>query len=58
MYADLVCDLQRKLTDGEWNLVAYYIEKADSLSKGGNDSGARESLLDAVAIALSHDESE
>lgn len=53
MYPNLVSDLQRKLTGSEWNLVEYYILKADSLGDDGpGDKSAREALEDAIAVAI------
>ena len=56
MYDRLSSELYNKLTSSEWSLVSYYIEKADDLGKDGNDSGAKDALYDAIAVAKSHDE--
>ena len=51
MYANLVKELERQLTSEEWNLVSHYINKADDFGRADRDSEARESLLDAIAVA-------
>lgn len=51
MYANLVRELENKLTGKEWSLVSHHIYKADDLGKAGRDSEARECLIDAIAIA-------
>lgn len=56
MYSGLASELYRKLTSSEWNLVSYYIEKADDLGKSGKDSAAREELENAIAVAASKGE--
>ena len=56
MYDRLARDLQNKLTSSEWSLVSYYIYKADDLGKNGNDSAAKESLYDAIAVAKANNE--
>ena len=49
-------DLENKLTASEWNLVSYYVNKAQVYYDAENYSAARESLEDAVAVALSKGE--
>lgn len=55
-YPNLASTLYNKLTSSEWQLVSYYINKADSLGKDDNDSKAREALQDAVAVAKANGE--
>lgn len=43
-------ELYNKLTFCEWELVSYYVEKAQDYYDQGRWSDARESLLDAVAV--------
>lgn len=43
-------ELSRKLTDDEWELCGYYVQKAQSYYNEEHWSEARESLLDAVAV--------
>lgn len=45
-------ELERKLTGREYNMVAYYIEKATDAYLNDRDSVAREALKDAVAVLL------
>lgn len=49
-------ELQRKLTWEEYSLVRYYVEKATDAYKAERFSEARESLLDAVAVAAAKGE--
>lgn len=49
-------ELENKLTGSEWNLVAYYVNKAQDYYDAENYSEARSSLEDAVAVALSNGE--
>lgn len=45
---DFTKELSRKLTDDEWQLCAYYVQKAQAYYNEEHWSKARESLLDAV----------
>lgn len=56
MYAHLASELCRKLTSSEWNLVSYYIEKADDLGKAGKEQAARDEIENAIAVAASKGE--
>ena len=56
MYPTLVRDLENKLTSKEWNLVSRYIYKAEDYGNANKDSQARESLIDAIAVARQHGE--
>lgn len=47
---DFTKELSRKLTDDEWQLCAYYVQKAQAYYNEEHWSKARESLLDAVAV--------
>ena len=47
---DFSKELERKLTGAEYNMVAYYIEKATDLFKNDKDYEARCALEDAVAV--------
>lgn len=49
---DFSNELNRKLTDDEWELCAYYVKKAQSHYNEERWSEARESLLDAVAVCI------
>lgn len=56
-YPKLAETLERQLTDSEWQLVAYYILKAEEYGNDAeSDSVARESLKDAVAVAMAQGE--
>lgn len=56
-YPRLADTLMRQLTASEWELVAYYILKAEDYGENGKDSAARESLKDAIAVAAAQGES-
>ena len=57
MYPGIVSALSGKLTSSEWDLVSYYIYKAQDLGEAGKDGEAREALKDAIAVAASKGES-
>ena len=57
MYSRLAIELKRKLTSDEWNLVSYYILKADECGDDSTgDTVARRALEDAISVALSKGE--
>lgn len=49
-------ELNNKLCSDEWEIVSYYINKAQDLYNAEKYDDARESLLDAVAVARAHGE--
>lgn len=56
-YPKLAETLERQLTGNEWRLVAYYILKAEEYGNdAGRESAARESLEDAIAVAMAQGE--
>ena len=48
--------LYNKLGSDEWELVNYYINKAQDYYDNDKDGDAKEALLDAVAICRQHNE--
>lgn len=56
MYQGLASELYSKLTSDEWNLVSYYIKKADELGEVGKESRARDELQNAVDVAKAQGE--
>lgn len=55
-YPNLASTLKNKLTSSEWDLVSYYIEKAEDLGEADKDREARKTLLDAIAVAAAKGE--
>ena len=53
---NIAAELERKLTGSEFNLVAYYIYKASDAYDDERYTQARESLLDAIAVAQQNGE--
>lgn len=58
MYPGLAKELYRKLTNDEWRLVSYYINKADELGEVGKEKEAKEALENALAVAASQKDEE
>lgn len=56
MYQGLSQELERKLTADEWELVSYYIRKADDLGEAGKEDAAKREIENALAIATSQDD--
>lgn len=53
---NIAAELMNKLTDQEYSLVSYYINKASEAYDSERYSIARSSLEDAVAILISKEE--
>ena len=49
-------EIENKLTGAEWNLVSYYVMKAQDYYDDSRYSEARASLEDAVSVAQANDE--
>ena len=55
-YQGLARTVEIQLTSSEWDLVAYYVLKADDLGSAGKDAEARRALEDAIYVAKSNGE--